>query len=182
MINNKTVLAVIPARGGSKRCPRKNIKEFRGKPLLCWTIDAAKESKHIDMVRVSTEDSEIMSMVCNYGVLGIDRPQELATDDATNEAVCCHALQEWSADIIVLLQPTSPLRTAGDIDTCLRKVVESRFPVVSYDMNGKKNGAVYACTSEWLLAGGNFHMHYSEPYFMDVERSLDIDYEEQFNG
>ncbi len=180
MINNKTVLAVIPARGGSKRCPRKNIKPFRGKPLIQWTIEAAEKSQYLDYMCVSTEDDGIILALLHMSAAIIKRPDELATDDATNEDVLRHALSIHPADIVVLLQPTSPLRTAEDIDKVIG-TTGTNWPCITYNKHGKKNGAVYCCSAEWLNNGGDFSMYYATPYFMPNERSLDIDDPEQFD-
>ena len=180
MFNKQVVLAVIPARGGSKRCPRKNIKDFRGKPLILWTIEAAQQSKYIDTLVVSTEDAEIKSVAEPYCYV-VDRPQELATDTATNDDVMRHALEQYPADIVVLLQPTSPLRIASDIDNCIKDCTVT-VPCISFNKQLKKNGAVYACYAVWLANGGDFNMYYSYCYIMSPERSLDIDYAGQFNG
>jgi CMP-N,N'-diacetyllegionaminic acid synthase len=114
-----SVLAVIPARGGSKGIPRKNIKPLWGKPLIQWTIDAAKHSKHLDRIIVSTEDPEIARISSELGAdVPFVRPSNLATDDTPGLAPVLHALEqlpeyEW----IMLLQPTSPLRITEDIDS-----------------------------------------------------------------
>ena len=81
------ILGVIPARGGSKEIPRKNVKQINGKPLIAWTIEAAKESKIIDRYVVSTEDDEIAAVSREYGAEVIERPPELATDEATTLSV-----------------------------------------------------------------------------------------------
>ncbi len=113
-----SILAIIPARGGSKAIPRKNIKALSGKPLIGWTIDAAKRSSCIDRLIVSTEDEEIASVARELGTdVPFLRPAELAADDTPGMAPVLHAISqlpdyEW----ILLLQPTSPLRTAEDID------------------------------------------------------------------
>ncbi|MBU1147544.1 MAG: acylneuraminate cytidylyltransferase family protein [Candidatus Omnitrophica bacterium] len=115
------ILGIIPARGGSKGIPRKNIKMIAGKPLIAWTIDAAKASKKMDRFVVSTEDSEIAKISKKCGAEVIDRPIELATDEATTLSALQHALSKIEADAIVLLQPTSPVRGAGMIDTCIKR-------------------------------------------------------------
>lgn len=179
MINGKTVLAVIPARGGSKRTPRKNIKDFRGKPLIAWSIDAAEKSKYIDMCFISTEDAEIGAVAEAHGGTVMFRPPELATDDATNEDVLRHVLQAHPADMVVLLQPTSPLRTAEDIDAV---IVASQIDgaCVSYRPNLSKNGAVYVASADWL-ALHDFSAEHTK-YVMPLERSLDIDMPEDFDA
>jgi CMP-N,N'-diacetyllegionaminic acid synthase len=110
------ILGVIPARGGSVGLPRKNILPFCGKPLIHWSIKAALESV-IDTVIVSSEDDEILAVA---GACGIRRPAELATCEASAVDVMLHALDVTPGyDWCVLLQPTSPLRTAADIDACI---------------------------------------------------------------
>lgn len=121
MINGKTVLAVIPARGGSKGVPRKNIKLLAGKPLIAWTIEAAKQSAYLDRVVVSTDDEEIANVAKNYGAeIPFLRPPELAQDDTPGIGPVLHALESLpSYNYVVLLQPTSPLRESQDIDRCI---------------------------------------------------------------
>lgn len=112
-------LLLIPARGGSKGIPGKNIKSLAGKPLIGYTIEAAKEVAAIEDICVSTDSEEIISAVKSFGLsVPFRRPHELATDEATSEAVILHALgfyKEQNYDAVVLLQPTSPLRTARHI-------------------------------------------------------------------
>ena len=180
MINGKRVLAVIPARGGSKRTPRKNIKDFRGKPLIAWSIDAAEQSKYIDMTFVSTEDAEIGAVAELHGGTVMFRPPELATDDASNEDVCRNVLEAHDADWIVLLQPTSPLRTVEDIDAAIERATIGEA-CVSYRRNGSKNGAVYVASKKWLLLH-DFHCDMTMRYIMPDERSIDIDYEVDFDA
>lgn len=115
------ILGVIPARGGSKGIPRKNIKMIAGKPLIVWTILAAQESKLIDRFVVSTEDPEIAAIARQYGAEVLDRPARLATDQATTLSVLQDILTKIDADNVVLLQPTSPVRSPGLIDKCIRQ-------------------------------------------------------------
>ncbi len=125
MYKEKTFLAVIPARGGSKRLPNKNILLLGGKPLIAWTIEAARKSKYIDEVFVSTDSSEIKSTAEQYGVkVPFLRPEELAQDDTPTIDVIKHIIDYYKKnqrkfDYIVLLQPTSPLRTFLDIDNAI---------------------------------------------------------------
>ncbi|QHW32613.1 acylneuraminate cytidylyltransferase family protein [Paenibacillus rhizovicinus] len=130
MIGNKKVLAVIPARGGSKGLPRKNIRELAGKPLIAWTLEAAAASQYIDRCIVSTDDEEIAAVARQWGGdVPFLRPAHLAQDDTPGIAPVLHALDSCSGyDYVVLLQPTSPLRTSGDIDGCLDKLRESDTP------------------------------------------------------
>lgn len=122
---NPMILGVIPARGGSKGIPRKNIKIIAGKPLIAWTIEAAKKSKLLNRFVVSTEDAEIGEISKKYGAEVIKRPVELATDEASAVSVLQHALSVIEADTIVLLQPTSPIRDGRLIDTCIKKFQET---------------------------------------------------------
>ena len=115
------ILGVIPARGGSKGIPRKNIKMIAGKPLISWTIEAAKQSKLLDRIVVSTEGPEIALIARQYGVEVIDRPAELAVDEATTISVLQHVLSIAKASTVVLLQPTSPVRDGNLIDSCISK-------------------------------------------------------------
>ncbi len=114
-------LGIIPARGGSKGIPRKNIKMIAGKPLIVWTIEAAKISRFIDRFVVSTDDEEIASISNKYGAEVVNRPKSLATDRASTLSVLQHVLSLIDADAVVLLQPTSPVRNSGLIDTCIKK-------------------------------------------------------------
>ena len=118
------ILGVIPARGGSKGIPRKNIKMIAGKPLIAWTIEAAKGSKLLDRFVVSTEDPEIAEISRKYGAEVIDRPAELATDEASTLSVLQHAISIIKADTVVILQPTSPVRDTDLIDRCIRRFQE----------------------------------------------------------
>lgn len=180
MIKGQTVLAVIPARGGSKRCPRKNIRDYKGKPLIGWALDAARGSKYIDEIILSTEDDEIKRIACDLGAIVQVRPNELATDDASNEDVMRYVLQSHPADWVVLLQPSSPQRTSQHIDECLERA-QMGLGCVSYNRKGSmKNGAVYVATAEWL-AKHDFSHDGLMRYVMDQEVSLDIDHPEQFN-
>ena len=125
------ILGVIPARGGSKGLPGKNIRPIAGKPLIAWTIEAAESSKLLDKFVVSTEDFEISTISRRYGAEVLARPDELATDDATTLSVLQHILTKIDAEIIVLLQCTSPVRREGLIDICIKKFVESKADSVA---------------------------------------------------
>jgi len=113
----KKIIAVIPARGGSRGIPRKNIKLMLGKPLIQYTIEAALGAKCIDEVYVSTEDEEIANIARSLGAKIIDRPKELAGDRVSTFDVIKHANEVLnSPEIIIVLQPTSPLRSSQEID------------------------------------------------------------------
>lgn len=127
MYKKKKILAVIPARGGSKGVPRKNIKTLGGKPLLLWTLQEARKSKFIDRCIVSTEDREISEVAkLNGGEVPFLRPQELAMDDTATIDVILDVLEKIPGyDYIVLLQPTSPLRTVDDIDGAIVHCIDN---------------------------------------------------------
>ncbi len=121
MIAGRKVLGVIPARGGSKGVPRKNIRIVGGKPLIAWTIEQAQKSRFIDRLILSSEDPEIIRVAQQWGCdAPFVRPKELAEDDTPGIEPVFDALDRVSGyEWVVLLQPTSPLRTASDIDGCL---------------------------------------------------------------
>lgn len=120
MLDGKSFLVIIPARGGSKRLPRKNILPLGAKPLIAWSIDAAKESRYADTVLVSSDDDEILSVAKEHNAKTIKRPAELATDTATSFDAIKHAIEhEAPHDFVILLQPTSPFRTAMQIDEAI---------------------------------------------------------------
>lgn len=137
MFKNKKVLAIIPARGGSKRLPGKNILDLNGKPLIAWTIEAAKNAKYIDKVIVSTDDKKITEISEKYGAeVPFMRPNALSSDTASSIGVILHAInffkeKEIKFDYIVLLQPTSPLRTEEDINGAFDLLNDKTKAVVS---------------------------------------------------
>ena len=126
---NKSFLAVIPARGGSKGLPGKNIKNLCGKPLIAWSIDSAQKSEYLDEVMVTTDSQEIADISKRYGAnVPFLRPSYLASDVATTFDTVKHVIDFYddTFDYIVLLEPTSPLRKEGDIDTMIEKIVDSQ--------------------------------------------------------
>lgn len=128
-------VAVIPARGGSKGVPRKNIKLMAGKPLIAYSIEAAKRSALIDRVLVSTDDAEIADVANQYGAeVPFIRPPELASDSAPEWLTWQHAIREIRSvqplDIFICISPTSPLRAVEDIDNCLNLLASSDADVV----------------------------------------------------
>ncbi len=130
MIGSRRVLAVVPARGGSKGLPGKHLLEAGGRPLIAWTIAAANGAKAIDRTVLSSDDEAIMAA---GRALGCDvpfrRPAELATDAAASIDVVLHAVDALPGyEVVVLLQPTSPLRSAGDIEAALEVFAASGAP------------------------------------------------------
>ena len=127
-----TTLAVITARGGSKGIPQKNLSTILGKPLIAYTIEAALQTKTLTRTIVSTDDKTIAQVSEQYGAeVPFLRPQHLATDTATSIAVLQHAVtylateEDYTTDLVVCLQPTSPLRTADDIDQAVNLCLQS---------------------------------------------------------
>lgn len=132
-MNEKSVLAIIPARGGSKGIPGKNIKKFAGKPLISWTIEEAKKSKYISRLILSSDDDEIIMIAQQYGCeIPFKRPKELAEDNTSGMIPVLHALQNINEkfDYVLLLQPTSPLRTVEDIDQCIEYTISTNSTFV----------------------------------------------------
>ncbi|WP_332639711.1 acylneuraminate cytidylyltransferase family protein [Brevundimonas sp.] len=130
MIGGRSVLAVITARGGSKGLPRKNLAPFRGAPLIAWTIRAAQAAPAIDRLILSSDDAEIIGTARSLGCEApFRRAPELAGDTAASIDVLLDAADRVPGyDIVVLLQPTSPLRTADDIEHTLAVMAESQAP------------------------------------------------------
>lgn len=132
MYKNKRILAIIPARGGSKGLPGKNIRELCGKPLINWSIDTLKKVSYIDRIFVSTDSEEIAQVAREDGVdVPFLRNQLLAKDnslviDAVFEALHYFSILEEKYDIILLIEPTSPLRTIDMVEDCIRKMVSSQ--------------------------------------------------------
>ncbi|MEL7035972.1 MAG: acylneuraminate cytidylyltransferase family protein [Cyanobacteria bacterium J06592_8] len=116
-------LALIPLRGGSKSIPKKNIKEIAGKPLCAWVLEAATHAQHIDTVYVSTDSVEIETVVhsLNLNVKVIQRPKELATDEASTESVMLHFIEQIACDCLVTIQATSPVLLSKHLDNALQQ-------------------------------------------------------------
>ncbi len=123
------IIVIIPARGGSKGIPGKNIKNFEGKPLISHSIEYAKDSELINEIYVSTDDSQIAHISKTAGSKIIKRPPQLATDTSTTESAIEHALNNIDnlPDIIVLLQPTSPLRPKKSLDSIINKFINGKY-------------------------------------------------------
>ena len=169
------ILGITPVRGGSKGVPCKNIKEVAGKPLIAWTIEATKESKMIDRYVVSTEDKEIADISREYGVGVIERPPELATDEATTLSVLQQVIEKIPCDIVVLLQATSPIRRTGLIDECVKEFKDNDFDslatgfICDYIEYGKNqlrrqdiegffydDGSIYVIKADLIKSGERF--------------------------
>ena len=128
----KSIVAIIPARGGSKGIPGKNIKEICGKPLIAWSIIQAQESNIIESVWVSSDSDEILSVAERYGARKIKRPENISTDDATSESAWIHAIEQIEKinrkiDLVLGLQATSPIRSPKDIKKAYEVFKEQRL-------------------------------------------------------
>lgn len=187
------ILAVTPARGGSKGVPRKNLRSVCGKPLIAWTIEAAQAAGRIDRYVVSTEDDEIADVAKRCGAEVLRRPAELAADDVATLPVLQHALAELPADVLVLLQATSPVRDAGLVDRCITRFLDSGADslatgsICTYTEYGTNNlprqdvdgffyddGNVYVMRAGLVHAGDRFGKRV-EHVLLDREQRIDID-------
>ncbi|UQZ89199.1 acylneuraminate cytidylyltransferase family protein [Deltaproteobacteria bacterium Smac51] len=190
-------LGIIPARGGSKGVPRKNIKPICGHPLIAWTIKAAQDSKLLDRVIVSTEDDEIAAISREYGAEVLPRPKELAEDTTISRDVIAHALFETGASHSVLLQATSPVRSPGLVDRVIEAFksgdwdsmatgsdhplypphgVEHRRQDIKYVF--VNDGSVIVSTAETVLAGSLFG---KKAGTLVTSREENVDIDEEFD-
>ncbi|MBI2104110.1 MAG: acylneuraminate cytidylyltransferase family protein [Candidatus Omnitrophica bacterium] len=189
------IVGLTPARGGSKGLPGKNIKPLCGKPLLAWTIEAAKASTRLDRYVVSTEDRGIAQVARQWGAEVIERPAELATDEATTLSVLQHVLRLVPAQVVVLLQATCPIRDEGLIDRCIARFLERGADslatgflckYVAYGSNAQErrrqeipgffydDGNVYVIRADLIRAGERYGAK-REHVILDREQNLDID-------
>jgi len=127
----KNIVAIIPARGGSKGIPKKNLIDFCGKPLVSWTIEQALAIKSISTVWVSSDSNQILNVAKNLGANTISRPKSLSSDTATSESTWSHALniieqKTGTVDIVIGLQPTSPVREPKDIEKAIKIFEKSK--------------------------------------------------------
>jgi len=131
MLGNNRYLAVIPARGGSTRLPRKNIRPLLGKPLIAWTIKAAKNSKLLDRILVSTDDEKIKEVALEYEVEVRHRPRELASDRSLIVDTLYFISKENPGFNIVLMNPTSPIRSKGLVDKCIIEFDKNNYDTLA---------------------------------------------------
>lgn len=133
MLENKSILAIIPSRAGSKELPNKNILSFAGNPLIEWSIIEAIKSEYIDDIAISSDDKNVLEIATKYKIKHIiDRPPELATDTASIIDVIIQTIEylekkEFFYDIVLLLQATSPLRNYKNINESLEKFISNDF-------------------------------------------------------
>ncbi|HOS45035.1 MAG TPA: acylneuraminate cytidylyltransferase family protein [Paludibacter sp.] len=192
MIDNHKVVCIIPARGGSKGVPRKNIKLLAGKPLIAYTIEQALESKYIDRTIVSTEDDEIADISRQFAAeVPFMRPENLAGDHVATVDVLLHAInwleekELYSFDILALLHTTTPLRAVEDIDACIEMLKSTKadnvftvteayrnpyFNMVEVDERGKVQ----------LIKQGSFTSRQSAPKVYDMNSSIYVWWKERF--
>lgn len=130
---NEKILALIPARSGSKRLKNKNTLDICGKPLIAWSIEAATGSRYIDEIVVSSDGSEILELANKFGAKTILRPSTLASDTSTTVDVVKHIIEHYKKDgyeYILVLQPTSPLRESIDIDNAIELLKEKKADAI----------------------------------------------------
>jgi CMP-N-acetylneuraminic acid synthetase len=150
-MKTQEILGVIPARGGSKRVPKKNIKLLGGKPLIAYTIESATKSRLLDDFIVSTDNQEIQDVAERFGARVIERPKVLATDWAKTINVILDILRRECADIIVCLQATSPFRTAQDIDNAINLFLHKKCDsVISVCQAGDNQAWLLKTNGEYL--------------------------------
>ena len=191
------ILGLIPARGGSKGVPGKNIKMIHGKPLIVWSIEKALRSNKLDKVVVSTDSDEIAEISRNAGAIVLKRPDDLATDTASTQDVMVHALNNFPADILVLLQPTSPYRSDGLIDECIDEFIEGKYDSLAtgfmcdYKEYGKNtlprqqiqgffydDGNVYVIKAENILNGDRYGKKIGRKFISRYENAeIDDEYD-----
>jgi len=177
--NGKKILGLITARGGSKGIPGKNIKELAGKPLIAYTIEAAKESGIFDRLIISTDDEKIADVAKQYGCeVPFMRPAELATDTTPHNPVIQHALtwlrdnEKYAPDSVMILQPTAPLRTATHIREAVA-LFETRG--VDSVMSVAEIPSHYHPRWQFILDGeSNLAIFTGEPFSQIVRRRQDL--------
>ena len=210
MYKNKKILGIVLARSKSKRLVGKNTLNLCGKPLFLWTLHAARKSKYLDNIVISTDDIKIISHTKRLSyVRTIVRTKKLSGDRIASEDVVLDAIAKIkkSFDIIVVLQPTSPLRKSQDIDKAIKKMVNNNAPSIisiCYKINNNKNaielkngyfrkknknnskgysvnGAIYAGLNSFFKKKHTFITKKTITYLMPQSRSIDIDNIKDFN-
>ncbi len=184
MYKNHSILCVIPARAGSKGLPGKNVKILSGKPLIAYSIEQARASRHIDRVIVSTESRKIAGIARKYGAeVPFMRPKKLATDDCSIIDVLLHATawmekkEKYKFDILVLLHATAPLRSVEDIDNSIKLLVDKNadnvFSVAEAHRNPYFNMVeVHKDGTVRLVKEGGFVTRQSAPRAYDMNASV----------
>ena len=189
MINGKNILAIVPARLGSKRLKMKNIKMFKGKPLFVWALKSAMSSKYVDEIFLTTESKKVQKIAKKHGYFSeYLRNPNLSKDKTSANDVIMDVLKNLKKkyDYFIYLQPTSPLRKIYDIDFCIKKVVYGKYDtlisICDINKNFKPNGAIYINkTKEFLKYKTLFRNKKITFYRMPKMRSVDIDHIQDFN-
>lgn len=181
MINGKTVLAIVPARRGSKRLKLKNLRIFRGKPLFYWPLILSEKSKYIDNIVFTTDSKSMYSKAKkNFKIIDYIRPKNLAKSDSLASDVILDVLKNVSFkfNYFIYLQPTSPLRTIRDIDNSLKMIVAKKGnTLVSVTENSKKpNGMIYISKTEFFENKKSFYNKKIIFFKTPLRRSVDIDH------
>lgn len=191
------ILGVTPVRGGSKGVPRKNIRMVCGKPLIAWTIEAARRSELLDRYLVSTEDAEIAEIARERDAEVLERPPELATDEASTVEVLRHVLRRVPAEVVVLLQATSPIREPDLIDKCITRFIETGSDslatgfvsrLTEYGSSTRRrqdiegffcdDGNIYVIKSDLVLKGDRFGRRVER---MVTSREQNIEIDDEFD-
>lgn len=189
------ILGVTPARGGSKGLPGKHLRPVAGKPLLAWTIEAAQAAARLDRYVVSTDDERIAAAARACGAEVLPRPAALATDEATTLSVLQHVLAQVPAEVVVLLQATSPVREPGLVDRCVERFLERQADslatgfLCTYTEYGSAentrrrqdipgffydDGNVYVIRADLLRRGERYGARI-ERVLLDREQNIDVD-------
>ena len=211
------ILSIIPAKGYSRGLPNKNLQPFCGKPLVQWTIEASIESRYITRTVVSSDSKKILGLSRELGAEAIERPGKLASDTASSESVVEHVLDHlrktegYRPETLILLQPTSPLRTSQDISAAMELYLgdECSAVISGYDLQRnplkdflindqgsltaimndtnpflprqllprafRPNGAIYIVDANLFMQTQTLLTNNTKPFFMEKERSIDID-------
>lgn len=191
------ILGIIPARGGSKGIAGKNIRPVAGKPLIAWTIEAARLAHRLDRFVVSTEDNRIARVAQEYGAEVLPRPADLAEDGTSTLAVLQSVLEAIPADVVVVLQPTSPVREDGLIDRCIAQFLESGADSLATGFMSKHieygksqlrrqdiegffcdDGNVYVIRGDLVAAGDRYGVKIER---MLIGREQNVDIDEEFD-
>ncbi len=209
MYKKKKIIGIILARSKSKRLKDKNILNIKGKPLFYWTVQAAKKSKYIDDIIISTDDKRIINYTKKLSYLKtLNRPKGLRGDKVKSEQVVSNLIskKDFLSDIIIVLQPTSPLRKSFDIDNSIKKMVNKNEHFIISACYRKKNyknmievkkgffnkfkkkksgyalnGAIYGATTKYFKRTRSFFTRKTIIFTMPPSRSIDIDTIEDFN-